>query len=333
MWDFDEGVYPGEWREVESPVNTPLYDVVSTQNGPAAVGGKGKVIGRKPDGEWGVLIENGPSGKGRALRTVETTDDGKRIWFAGDGKSIGYYDLESGERNDYTNVDTLAGNPGSGNLSGTIGALTVAGDRGREKLLFADTSGLILPAYMDEAEGENNLQMDWNFSSSPSGDTAIKAIESNTAGVGYAVDNNGRIYETTADEGWEQIGIFDADNSMYSAEIDGEVILVGGGGGFLYEREADGRWTPHNLGGFTVRAMARRDGEMLAGGAGNLVYRENNSKWGRVPWNGGTTVRGITFGKDGQADVAVCKNGTIIEGHHDDGGGGERSTATATRSA
>ncbi len=146
MWDFDEGVCPGEWQAVESPVDTPLYDVVSTRNGPAAVGGKGKVIGRRPDGNWGVLVENGA-----------------------------------------------------------------------------------------------------------------------------------RVYKTTASEGWKQVGIFDAEKSMYTAEIDDETILIGGGG-FVYEREADDRWTPHNVGSFSVRALAREDGEMLAGGAGHLLYREGNSK-------------------------------------------------------
>jgi len=332
MWDFDEGVYPGEWTEVESPVSKPLHDVVSTRNGPAAVGGGGKVIGRTPDGEWGILVENGPSGKGRALRTVDVTDDGKRIWFAGNGKSIGYYDLETGERNDYTDVQTLGGNPGSEELSGTVNALTVSGDRDEEKLLFADSSGTILPAYMDGTTEDGAPKLNWEYSSSPSGDTAVKAIASDGDGLGYAVDNNAKIYQTTANDGWEQIGIFDADKSMYSAEIDGDVILVGGSGGFVYEREADGRWTPHNVGSFTVRSMARRDGEMLAGGAGNLVYREGNSKWGRVPWSGGTTVRGIAFGQGEQADVAVCKNGTIVEGYRDSSTRSEKSSsATATR--
>lgn len=333
MWDFDEGIYPGEWQEVESPVDKPLYDVVSTRNGPAAVGGNGKVIGRRPDGNWGVLVEHGPSGKGRTLRTIDATDDGKRIWFAGDGKAIGYYDLETGERNDYTNVQTLQGNPGSEELSGTVGALTVAGERGSEKLLFADSSGTILPAHIDGPDENGVPRLNWEYTSSPSGDTAVKAIASDGAGLGYAVDNNAKIYQTTPDEGWEQIGIFDADKSMYAAEIDGDVILVGGSSGFVYEREADGRWTPHNVGGVTVRAMARRGEEMLAGGAGRLVYREGNSKWGRVPWNGGTTVRGITFGQGDQADVAVCKNGTIVEGYREKGTGEKRSSVTATRSA
>ena len=330
MWDFDEGIYPGEWHEVSSPVDKPLYDVVSTQTGPAAVGGNGKVIGRRPDGEWGVLVENGPSGKSRALRVIEATDDGKRIWFAGDGKAIGYYDLETGERNDYTNVETLAENPGSGELNGTVAALTVSGKRGREKLLFADTSGTILPAYMNEKKQNKSLRIDWRFSDSPSG-AAIQAVSSNEEGIGYAIDGAARIYETSPNKGWEQIGIFDADRTIYTSEIDGDVIMVGGSGGFVYEREADKRWTPHDVGGFTVRAIARRDGEIIDGGAGQLVYREENSKWGRIPWHGGTTVRGITFGQGDQADVAVCKDGTIVEGYRDKPNGDDSSSASATR--
>lgn len=308
MWEFDTGVYPGTWNEVESPVNTPLYDVVTTQNGPAAVGAKGYVIGRNPGGEWGVLVENGPTGRGNVLRAIDATDDGKRVWFTGDGGSIGFYDLETGERKDYTNTEKL---------SGTIGAVTVAGTRGSEKLLFADSSGNVLPAYTKGTTP--TAALDWEYPSRPGGDTAVKAITSDTAGVGYAVDNNARVYTTTADEGWEQIGIHDVGKSMYSAYVDGEVVLIGGGGGFVYEREGDDRWTPHNVGGFTVRALARQNGAMLAGGAGNLVYRDGNSRWGRVPWSAGTSVRGITFGSDWQADVAVCKNGAILEGHRDDG--------------
>lgn len=306
MWEFDKGVYPGEWAEVESPVGTPLYDVVNTRNGPAAVGAKGFVIGRTPEGEWGILVENGPAGRSRALRAVDATDDGKRIWFAGDGGSMGFYDLESGERKDYSHGDQLGG---------TLGALTVAGDRGSEKLLVADSSGNVLPAYMKENVEEGRMDFDREFASRPGGDTAIKAITSDTDGIGFAVDNNAAVYKTTPDEGWKQIGIHDAGKSMYSAYVDEEAVLIGGGGGFVYEREGDDRWTPHDVGSFTVRALARDDGEMLAGGAGNIVYREGNSRWGRIPWSGGTSVRGLTFGGEGQADIAVCKNGDIVEGH------------------
>lgn len=307
MWEFDKGIYPGEWREVESPVGTPLYDVVNTQNGPAAVGAKGYVIGRNPDGKWGILIESGPTGRGRSLRAVDATDDGERIWFTGDGGSIGFYDLETGERKNYSNTEKL---------SGSIRALTVAGTRGREKLLFADSSGNVLPAYMKQSNPKGEL--DWEYPSRPGGDTSVKAITSDVSGVGYAVDNNARVYKTTKDEGWEQIGIHEVGKSMYSAYVDGEAVLIGGGGGFVYEREGDDRWTPHDVGGFTVRSVARRNGEMLAGGAGTLVYRNGNSRWGRVPWQGGTSVRGITFGGEGQADIAVCKNGDIVEGHRNE---------------
>lgn len=314
MWEFDEGVYPGEWAEVKSPVGTPLYDVVTTQFGPAAVGAKGYVIGRTPEGEWGILVENGPAGKSRSLRAVSATDDGERIWFCGDGGSVGFYDLETGERTDYS---------GPEKLNGTIGAVTVAGQRGSEKLLFADTSGNVLPAYVKpDATGE----LDWEYPSRPGGDTAVMAITADANGVGFAVDNNAVVYRTTADEGWERVGIHDAGKSMYSAYVDGEAVLIGGGGGFVYEREEDDRWTPHNVGQFTVRAMARDDGEMLAGGAGNIVYRDGNSRWGRVPWKGGTSVRGITFGGENQADIAVCKNGDIVEGYREDDTRGEEIT-------
>lgn len=303
MWNFDDDSYPGTWTQVDSPVKSPLHDVTQTANGPAAVGGTGKVIGRTPDGTWGVLVENGPGGKSRRLHVVDATDDGTRLYFAGAGGALGTYDLETGERTDFSGVE---------GLNGTIGALTVAGDRGSEKLLLADTSGNVVPAYANE-DGQK-LNVDYGFR--PAGDTAIKAMASGSDGVGYAVDNNTTVYKTGR-EGFVEVGVADADNTMYAAHVDPEAVLIAGANGFVYEMEADGRWTPHNLGNFAVRAITRRGDEMLAGGSSRLRYRRGNGNWVDVGWEGGSKVTGVVIGSEKQADIAVCANGAIIEGHHD----------------
>lgn len=151
-----------------------------------------------------MLVENGPFGKGRAMRAVDATDDGTQIWFVGDAKLVGYYDLASGERNDYTSVDTAGDNPSTDALSGSVTAVTAAGDRGREKLLFADSSGNILSAYMNENDDPEDLRIDWEFLSSPTNDTSIEAIESDTEGIGFAVDNGAAVDKPTASEGWSR---------------------------------------------------------------------------------------------------------------------------------
>lgn len=310
MWQFDSGSYPGNWNEVDAPVNVALRDAAQTENGPCAVGAKGKVIGRTDAGEWGVLVENGPGGYNHKLHVVDATDDGKRIWFGGAGGAFGCYDLVSGEREDYSDPETL---------SGTVGALTVAGERGDEKLLVADSSGNVCPAYVKPDEDDCGTTLDWEFASRPSGDTAVKALASGADGVGYALDNNANVFQT-GEDGWVKVGVADSDNSMYAGYVDGDVVLVGGGNGFVYERECDGRWTPHDVGPFTVRALTREDDEMLAGGSGHIVYREGNGDWVDVGWDGGSAILGVLVGTDGHADVAVGKGGTIVEGHRQESG-------------
>lgn len=67
------------------------------------------------------------------------TDPGERLWFAGAGGALGYYDLQTEQRRDYSKPQGNAG---------TFSSLTVSGDRGEEKLLVADGSGHVIPAHL-----------------------------------------------------------------------------------------------------------------------------------------------------------------------------------------
>ena len=79
MWRFDPEMDPGTWKAVDSPASATLYDVVRTAYGPCAVGKRGRVLGRSSDGDWGVVVENGPSARGETLYCAAATDDGAAV--------------------------------------------------------------------------------------------------------------------------------------------------------------------------------------------------------------------------------------------------------------
>ncbi|MFC7166475.1 hypothetical protein [Halospeciosus flavus] len=187
-WSFDSEAETGTWETVKSPVDVTLRAVTSTANGPCAVGNKGYVIGRSETEGWGVVIENGPAAAENSLYTVAATDDGKRVWFAGGNGALGYYDLEKHERRDFSEPK---------GMDATITSLTVSGKRSTEKLLLADDSGNVLPGEMKS----DGVTMDWSHISQPAGDSALNALCSSQQGVGYGVDSNANVWQTTSDEG------------------------------------------------------------------------------------------------------------------------------------
>lgn len=303
-WSFDSEAETGTWETVKSPVDVTLRAVTSTANGPCAVGNKGYVIGRSETEGWGVVIEDGPAAAKNSLYTVASTDDGKRVWFGGGNGAFGYYDLEKHERRDYSEPK---------GMDATITSLTVSGKRGSEKLLLADDSGNVLPGEMKS----DGVTIDWAYVSQPAGDSALNALCSSQQGVGYGVDSNANVWQTTSDEGWERVGIDDASNSFYAAAADGGRILVGGGNGRVYVTPDFKTWTPFNVGNFTVETLDVDGDEMIAaGGSGNIVYRMGESDWQNVEWGQSKTILGVVLG---QPSVGVGKGGTIVEQKPDDG--------------
>lgn len=303
-WSFDSEAETGTWESVKSPVSVTLRAVTSTTNGPCAVGDKGYVLGRSEKEGWGIVIENGPAAAENSLYTVDTTEGGKRVWFAGGNGALGFYDLEKHERRDFSEPQ---------GMDATISSLTVAGKRGSEKLMIADDSGNVLPGEMKS----DGVTMDWSTLSQPAGDSALNALCSTDRGVGYGVDSNANVWQTTADEGWERVGIDDASNSFYAASAEGGRILVGGGNGRVYLTPDLKVWTPYNVGNFTVEALDVDSDEMVAaGGSGNIVYRKGESDWKNVEWSESKTILGVMLG---QPSVGVGKGGTIVEQKPDDG--------------
>lgn len=301
MWTFDSDTEPGHWVPVETPTNVTLRDLTTTANGPLAVGDKGVAIGRGAD-RWGVVLEDGPGARSRTLYAVDTTDDGERVWFAGAGGALGYYDLRTEQRRDHS---VPRGN------ANAFYSLTVAGERGSEKLLVGDGSGNVLPARV-----ENGNDVIWDWSTSPNNGNAMEAIAHDDAGYGYAVDVASKVHVTTENDGWETVGIERAEGSFYDCAVGGGRLLIGGGNGRVFEATdlqgtEDPAWTPSDLGGFTVYGLdAARGGQLACGEGGNVFLRCDDGEWARGTYDGTETFRA---GLIGEQMVVVGSNGLVVE--------------------
>ena len=301
MWRFDSTTDPGYWVRVDSPTNVTLRDLTASANGPVAVGDKGVAIGRGRD-RWGIILENGPGAKGRALYAVDTTDDGERVWFAGAGGAFGYYDIVEDERRDYSVP--------RGNSNGFY-ALAVAGERGSEKFLVGDGSGHVLPGHVE------NDETDWSWSTTPSDGNAVQALAHDEDGYGYAVTANGNVFMTTKEEEWERIGVEGSQNSFYDCSYGDGTFLTGGGGGVVYgadklvDHDDEVVWTPTDLGGFAVHGLDAGHGAQLAcGEGGNVHVRTGDGDWERGAFEQTTT---LLAGLVDEQMVAVGGNGLVVE--------------------
>lgn len=291
MWTFGSKTDPGTWRTVDSPTSRTLRDVTGTTNGAVAVGDGGVVVGRGRE-QWGVLVERGPSAKGRSLRSVAATDDGERVWFSGAGGALGYLDVASGERRNHSKPR---------GIGTTFPGLAVHGERGQEKLLVAGTSGRVLSGAIERG------RLDWEPATRPGGDAVVRALCADAAGVGYGVDGSANVYRTTP-EGWERVGVRGMGGSLHAAAAD-ERVVVAGDNGRVYEYDGEG-WTPTTVGGVAVRGLAVGAGTALAVGDGGAIHvRGAGNDWTAAEWDGSATLRGAHLG----AWVAVGASGTIVE--------------------
>lgn len=298
-----------DWQQAESPISKTLYSVVPTTRGPIAVGSKGYIIGRR-GGEWEVIIDDGPAASSNSLFAADVTSDGKRVWFAGSSGALGFYDVEEGKKHDYTAP--------LGKTS-TWEAITVVGKKGSEKLLVANGSGEVLPGYMTDHDPE------WGWVVKPGGSgSTISALGSSTDGIGYAVNTSGSVFKTTDDDGWERIGIQNAQVKFYGIAATENNLFVPGGGGLVYRyNKSANNWTPLGVGSGSLRAIGQEGDEMVVAGDGGTIYiRDGRDRWELSRTRTSQTLNSVALGQD--LDVIVGKN-VILEStaaDNESGGGG-----------
>ncbi|MFC7166213.1 hypothetical protein [Halospeciosus flavus] len=296
MWSFVSDEQAGNWRTVEISVEETFRSATRTVNGPCAVGDDGVVVGRAKNGEWGVVVEDGPGADNRALHAVAATDDGKRVWFCGANGALGYYDLEKGER---SNESEPLGQ------TDRFRSIAVVGKRGSEKLIVGSNAGTVVSAV---ADGE---EVRFGAMARPAGATAINGAVGTADGVGYVLDESGDVFRTTAEEGWRHVGVPEAETTYHALDAANGRLYVAGGNGCVsaYDRES-GKWTPYDLDSTTFYGLAVDEDVALAVGGSGSVYRWHDDDWAAADTQTGKNLHDAVLGKH---PIVVGVSGTALE--------------------
>ncbi len=298
MWELGPDANEPEWRSVESPFQQTLFAVVNTVEGPYAIGDGGTLLADRGDG-WEIVLDDGPRTRDNQLRGMDVTDDGKRIWFAGSSGALGCYDVTTRKKYDYSNPNEM---------TSTWEGLAVSGPAGSEKVLVANGSGEVLPFTID------GFDEDWNRLQKPaSKGSNVAALAAAPDGVGYAVDTSGNAFRTTATEGWEDIGIVNAQVKFYDifAGREGRVYVAAGDGRIYRYDDSYHSWTPIGVAEKSLRAFDVHGDQMVVIGAGGTIYeRDGSTRWQKLSSPVGVQLYDVTLG---YPDIVVGNSGTILE--------------------
>lgn len=306
-----------DWTEVSTPISKAIYDAVYTKDGPYAVGGSGYVLGRN-GGTWDVEVSNGPNDSGNSLYSVDVTDDGKRIYFAGSSGVIGAYDVEEGIKYDYTNSDWK---------TSTWEGIAVSGEVPTEQIIVANGSGETLDIKR-EKNADGNYCLKWGTVTKPAGGATIPELDfaSDDPTLCRGIDTSQESFESPdLNDTWTDIGVDEAQETFYDITGDSSVIYIAAGGGTIYRRDCDcGNWTPINAGSNALLGIDRfYDGtteDIMASASGGYIYERTEDGW--VEMNTPVTAslyRAAYPTSDflgsipEKVDVAVGSSGTVVE--------------------
>lgn len=293
MWNLGRRADDTNWRSVSPPTTVTLHSVTTTSRGPHAVGGKGHLLIRE-SGSWHVGFDDGPNAQDRDLLTIAATDDGKRVWFGGRSGAFGYYDVAEGEKHDYSQP---AGTTAS------IDALAVAGEAGEEKLLIGGDT--VRPGYVEDCKPA------WDDPVAVQGDGTVLSLTADTEGYGYATTNDGRVFRTTPNSEWKQLGIANVQEKLPTVTVTADYVWVGGTSGRLYryDREA-ATWTTLDVADTAIRAIAGTGDALFAvGDGGHISVRVEANTWESIMT---PTSRDLLDATE-SPDVAVGREGTVLE--------------------
>ena len=304
MWQLGSAADRPEWRVIDSTFSFNLYDIVQTSEGPYAVGGRGMLVTDRGSG-WEMVFDDGPATRQNQLRALDVTDDGERVWMAGSSGSMACYDVEQRRKFDYSYPEEM---------TSTWEGITVSGERGTEKALAANGSGEVLPFVID------GFDVDWGQLEKPAGKgSKMAALASTPDGVGFAVDTSGNAFKTTPEDGWTDIGVVNAQVRFYDIYAgENERVYIAAGDGRIYRYDdSDHSWTPLGVAdGAALRSFDIYDAgngrkQMTVLGADGTIYqRTGEDRWEHLPSPTSADLYSLSLG---EPDVAVGKNGTILE--------------------
>lgn len=303
-----------EWVVAETPTDQPLYDATHTADGPYAVGGEGHVLRRGDDG-WEVVVDSGPGARNRSLYAADVTDDGRRLWFAGDSGAVGAYDVDEDRKHDFSYP---AG------LDDDLLGLVVDGDRGEECVLVGSSAGDAVDGCTG-ADGE----FAWNDPVEPADGAAVAgfALEDGdtleTAPPVVGADQSQNAYRSPDfNESWDRFGVEDADETFYGVETLPDRVFVPTDAGTVYRYDrAEEVWTPEVVAETAVTGLDDSpDGETLlaSGEEGRVHERTVEDEWTTRETPAMVTLRGVSYAEglgflSDPVDVAVGEAGTVVE--------------------
>lgn len=299
MWGLGPEANEPEWQIVETSFENDLFEVVSTSRGPFAVGDGGIIAGDRGNG-WEIITDDGPNVSQNQLRTLDVTDDGKRLWFAGSSGAIGCYDVETNRKYDYSYPNEM---------TSTWESIAVSGNTGGEKLLIANGSGEVLPA------GVDGFTINWGVVAKPGSGSTLAGLAASPDGYGYGIDTSGNAFMTTKNNGWKDIGVIESQVKFYDiwAERNGRVY-VAAGKGLLYRYDNTYRdWTPIGVAEKgALHAFDMYKNQMVALGDGGLMYQriDGGDRWEGVHTPTESTLYDLALG---DPDIAIGKGGLVLE--------------------
>lgn len=304
MWRVGEERERPEWRVVGTPFDTSLFGVVQTVEGPYAVGSGGTLVADRGQG-WELVLDDGPNTRDNQMRAVDVTDDGERVWMLGSSGAMACYDVGQQRKFDYSYPH---------GMTSTWEGITVAGPRGAEKALASNGSGEIMPFSVD------GFDVDWGQVDKPAAKgSKMSAIAATPDGVGFAIDTSGNAFKTTADDGWIDIGIVNAQVKFYDlyAGADQRVYVAAGGGRVYRYDDSYRNWTSIGAGDggdlTAIDAYEKPNGEtqmVVLTRNGDIFQRDGKDRWEEVP---SPTRNGLRDLQLGRPDVAVGKAGTVMQ--------------------
>ena len=292
-----------EWSVTESPQVEQLTGVESSGDAAYATGRRGVLLERAGPGQWTAVFTTGPTGDGRSVLDASTTDDGERVWFAGEQGTLGYYEPAT------DSVETHFSPYG---LDTALCSVSANGQAGSETVHAADDNGEIVRGEVDGAD------LTVRSVAIPGDGTALTEVVDNDREV-FACDAAGTLYHTTENQqAWKRRQLSDSpvravsfnDANVYEVAEDGtvfeEVSLFGEGS--RNPRSIDsGVDAPTEIDTDNRRTIA------VVGEGGQLRVSENGGNFEPAGADTEATLYGAEVMEDGTI-IAVGDDGTIVEG-------------------
>jgi len=296
--DRNRDQYDGDWTAVRSPTEGALYSAAVTRTGPCAVGEGGRLVARA-DGDWRVELDAGPESAQNGLNSVDSTANGRRVWFCGDSGVVGRYDFDAGRVADFSAPEEK---------TSTWEGVAVAGLAGQEWVYLVNGSGELLQGRHD---GDG---VSWGDVVEPGGGSSALGVSFVDRGTGYVCDTSGNVFQTVnAGREWRTIGIDGAGVDFYDVAPRGpDDVAVAAGGGTVF-RYNGFSWSPVSVGEADVRAVERDRHVGLAVDADGAVFEFTREGWRprEVPTE--TPLHDVVLGTVEQPDVAVGDDGVVLE--------------------